>query len=80
VTDTRLPIGRRQLNNAVEDRAMNAAPDSLLNRAEEKLEPVAGQEQKAEPEAALIDMGKVSDTQGGWYGPKIDTGYGLQVY
>ena len=59
---------------------MNAAPDSLLKRAEDKVEPVAGQEQKTEPEAALVEMGRVSDTQGGWYGPKADTGYGLQVY
>jgi hypothetical protein len=59
---------------------MNAVPDSLLNGAEDKLEPVPGQEQKTEPEAALVEMGRVSDTQGGWYGPKVDTGYGLQVY
>lgn len=58
---------------------MNAAPDSLLNRAEEKVESPR-QEQKAELDGALVEMGRVSDTQGGWIGKKQDTGYGVQYY
>jgi hypothetical protein len=58
---------------------MNAAPDTLLNRAEEKVE-TPRQEQKTELDGALVEMGRVSDTQGGWIGRKADTGYGVQFY
>jgi hypothetical protein len=38
--------------------------------------------QEAEPvaDATLVELGKVSDTQGGWVGPKPDTGAGFAVY
>jgi hypothetical protein len=38
--------------------------------------------QDAEPvqDAALLELGKVSDTQGGWLGAKLDSGAGFQVY
>jgi len=57
---------------------MNAASDTLLNNTEEKADTVR-QEQKVE-EASLVELGKVSDTQGGWIGSKIDTGAGFLTY
>ena len=38
--------------------------------------------QDAEPvaDAALIELGKVSDTQGGWLGSKLDSGSGFTTY
>jgi len=57
---------------------MNAASDTLLNNTEEKADTVR-QEQKAE-EASLVELGRVSDTQGGWIGSKIDTGAGFLTY
>lgn len=38
--------------------------------------------QDAEPaqDAALLELGKVSDTQGGWIGSKPDTGNGFSTY
>ncbi len=32
---------------------------------------------KADVDVALVEMGKVSDTQGGWFGNKGDSGAGL---
>jgi hypothetical protein len=32
------------------------------------------------PDAALIELGKVSDTRGGWVGVKPDTGLGVTTY
>jgi hypothetical protein len=58
---------------------MNAVSDTLLNRAEDKVE-TSRQEQKTEAAAALIELGRVSDTQGGWLGPKFDNGAGFTVY
>jgi hypothetical protein len=38
--------------------------------------------QDAEPaqDAALVELGKVSDTQGGFLGTKLDTGNGFQNF
>ncbi|MGH8317284.1 MAG: hypothetical protein ACREUL_04800 [Steroidobacteraceae bacterium] len=58
---------------------MNAVSDTLLNRAEDKVE-TSRQEQKTEPDAALVELGKVSDTRGGWVGPKFDSGAGFIAY
>ena len=58
---------------------MNTVPDTLLNRAEDKTQ-VAGQEQKAESYAQLVEMGKVSDTHGSWLGVKTDVGMGFTAY
>lgn len=58
---------------------MNAASDTLLNNTEEKADTV-GQEQKAELDASLVELGKVSDTRGGFIGSKIDTGAGFITY
>jgi hypothetical protein len=57
---------------------MNAS-DTLSNRAEERNE-TARQEQKTESDSALVELGKVSDTQGGWWGSKTDNGAGFQTY
>jgi hypothetical protein len=58
---------------------MNAAPDALLSGAEEKVE-TTRQDQETALDGALVEMGKVSDTQGGWIGKKPDTGFGVQFY
>lgn len=57
---------------------MNIASDDLLVRAEEKVE--ATRREKTEQDAALVELGKVSDTKGGWVGSKLDSGAGLMVY
>ena len=56
---------------------MNAS-ESLLGRADDKAE-AAGEEQ-IELDAQLVEMGKVSDTKGGWIGSKTDVGAGLLFY
>jgi hypothetical protein len=58
---------------------MNAVSDTLLNRAEDKVE-TSRQEQKTESDTALVELGKVSDTRGGWVGAKSDAGAGFTVY
>ena len=57
---------------------MNTGSDNLLVKAEEKIETV--REDKAESDAALVELGKVSDTKGGFFGSKLDSGAGLMVY
>lgn len=57
---------------------MNISSDDLLVRAEEKVETT--RQEKTEQETALVELGKVSETKGGWIGPKLDTGAGLQAY
>lgn len=52
--------------------------DDLLVRAEEKVEPA--REEKAELDAPLVELGRVSDTQGGFVGYKNDTGAGFSVW
>ena len=58
---------------------MNAASDTLLTNTEEK-EDTVGQEQKAELDASLVELGKVSDTRGGFLGSKFDVGSGFITY
>lgn len=58
---------------------MNAAADTLSTKAEDKVE-IARAEPKAGAEDALVELGKVSDTQGGWFGSKADAGMGFAVY
>jgi hypothetical protein len=57
---------------------MNIGSDDLSVRAEEKIE--ATRQEKTEQEAALVELGKVSDTKGGFIGSKMDSGAGLTVY
>lgn len=58
---------------------MNSASDTLLNNTEEKAD-IVRQEQKAELDASLVELGKVSDTKGGFVGSKIDSGAGFVTY
>lgn len=54
---------------------MSTGSEKLLVKAEEKVE--AAREEKANVDTALVELGKVSDTQGGWLGAKNDSGAGL---
>lgn len=58
---------------------MNSASDTLLKNTEDQVAS-AREEILAEPSATLVDLGRVSDTKGGWIGAKQDSGAGLQVY
>ena len=58
---------------------MNSASDTLLNNTENQAES-AREETLAEPSATLVDLGRVSETKGGWVGTKADSGAGLQAY
>lgn len=58
---------------------MNSASETLLNKTEDQVEAVR-EEKQAEPGATLVDLGKVSDTKGGWIGAKQDSGAGLMAY
>lgn len=56
---------------------MNTFADEL-SKEQERSEPA--REPEAVSDAAIVELGKVSDTRGGWLGPKLDTGLGLQPY
>ena len=58
---------------------MNTSSDSRSNIEHDQ--PVSGH-QDAEPvaDATLLELGKVSDTQGGWLGVKLDVGAGFITY
>lgn len=58
---------------------MNSASDTLLSKTQDQLES-AREETLAEPSTTLVDLGRVSDTKGGWIGTKADSGAGLQYY
>jgi hypothetical protein len=58
---------------------MNSVSDTVLNTSDEKVE-TARQEPKAELNAKLVELGRVSDTSGGWFGAKVDNGYGFTTY
>lgn len=58
---------------------MNSSSDTLLNKAEGQVES-AREETEAEPGATLVELGRVTETKGGWWGAKLDTGAGLQIY
>jgi hypothetical protein len=51
-------------------------------RSSKEQDQVESGRQDAEPvsDAALIELGKVSDTRGGWVGAKPDTGFGVTTY
>ena len=49
--------------------------ETVLARAEETIE--AARQEKADVDTALVELGKVSDTNGGWFGLKNDSGAGL---
>lgn len=58
---------------------MNTFPDTRWNRDEDQIDPI-----HREPDPALapavIDLGRVSDTRGGWLGVKLDVGAGFIPY
>ena len=58
---------------------MNSVSGEVLNTSADETE-TARQEQKTELKTELVELGKVSDTRGGWVGSKLDTGFGLTVY
>ena len=58
---------------------MNNISDTLSNKESDKVETVR-QDQKPTSDGTLIELGKVSDTQGGWLGSKVDGGAGFQTY
>lgn len=57
---------------------MNTGSDDMLVRAEDKVE--VTRQEKMEQDAALVELGKVSDTRGGFFGFKPDTGAGLSMF
>ena len=57
---------------------MNTDSETLLNRATEN--DSGRREQDQELDGALVEMGKVSDTKGGFWGVKQDVGAGFITY
>jgi len=58
---------------------MHAFSDTRSNREKDQMETVR-QEPTPVLDDALVELGKVSDTKGGWIGPKVDTGAGFLPY
>ena len=58
---------------------MKSASETLLNNAEDQVE-AARREDQAKPSTTLVELGRVTETKGGWVGGKFDTGAGLQFY
>ncbi|HUA24646.1 MAG TPA: hypothetical protein VMA54_11050 [Steroidobacteraceae bacterium] len=58
---------------------MNTPSDTRSSKEQDQVESLR---QDAPPvtDAALIELGKVSDTQGGYLGSKPDTGFGVAMY
>ena len=58
---------------------MNTLADTRSSKEQDQVESVR---QDAEPvsDAALVELGKVSDTKGGWIGVKPDSGFGVTNY
>lgn len=54
---------------------MSNGSEKLLVKAEENVE--AARQEKVEADTALVELGKVSNTQGGFFGAKTDSGAGL---
>lgn len=60
---------------------MNTFSDTRSNTEQDQVE-TARQEPKTASvsETQLVQLGKVSDTQGGWLGVKLDVGAGFITY
>lgn len=54
---------------------MNIGSENVLVGSEENVE--SARQETANVETALVELGKVSDTQGGFFGAKNDSGAGL---
>jgi hypothetical protein len=58
---------------------MNTFSDTRSNIEQDQAE-TARQNPEPVSDAALLELGKVSDTQGGWLGLKEDVGLGFIAY
>lgn len=58
---------------------MKSASETLLNKAEDQVE-AARREDQTEPSTTLVELGRVTETKGGWLGAKLDSGAGLLLY
>lgn len=58
---------------------MHALSDTRSNGEKDQMETVR-REPNPVLDEALVELGKVSDTKGGWIGPKVDTGMGFLPY
>jgi hypothetical protein len=76
--DTKAAVGRQRLVVLTGSEKMNTGSDDMLVRAEDKVE--VTRQEKMEQDAALVELGKVSDTRGGFFGFKPDTGAGLSMF
>jgi hypothetical protein len=54
---------------------MSNGSEKLLVKAEENVE--TARQEKVDADPALVELGKVSNTQGGFFGAKMDSGNGL---
>jgi hypothetical protein len=58
---------------------MSSVPDTVLNTSDDKIE-TARRQQQTELNAEVVELGKVSETRGGWIGVKSDIGAGFTTY
>ena len=58
---------------------MNTSSDTRSNQEPSRIE-TARQEPQTMSQTELVQLGKVSDTQGGWVGTKLDVGLGFITY
>ena len=58
---------------------MNTFAETRSGSEQDQVE-TGRQEAESVQDAALLELGKVSDTQGGWLGLKSDSGNGFQNY
>jgi hypothetical protein len=58
---------------------MNDSSDTRSSKEQDQVESVRQDAQPAS-DTALVELGKVSDTRGGFFGSKPDTGFGVMVY
>jgi hypothetical protein len=58
---------------------MNNPSDTRSSQEQDQVESVRPDAQPA-PDVMLVDLGKVSDTKGGFVGHKPDTGFGVSTY
>ena len=58
---------------------MNTSADSRSNIAHDQLE-AARQNTEPAADATLLELGKVSDTRGGFLGMKLDVGHGFMTF
>ena len=54
---------------------MSNGSENVLVRADENVE--ATRQEQANTDTALVELGRVSDTKGGFFGVKNDSGAGL---